>query len=184
MSSRPLQAFNMFLQVQAREIVKWFTSLDKYTDKLAKLKPSGSLVQKFKRLMIRLEGLLREGRENTRIIISVFMVVYPRAYKISLATRTLLLDQMLFYRTKDLIIVFNRNMKYSLQHKLYQQRVVFKLQSEDVRRMDIKEDSKITGLASNNANAEIRQYKNIEELERLKQVQLLHMLTTEKLERQ
>ena len=75
------------------------------------------------------------------------MLVYPRAYKISLAIRTLRLDEKLFYRKKDLIIAFNRNTKYYLQHKLYEQQVVFKLQSEDLKRTDIKEESKNTGLA-------------------------------------
>ena len=81
--------------------------MDKDNNQLKKLKLTGITALKYKRYNIILHRPLHEGRERIKIRISVFLVTHPLVSKISLATRTLLLDKTLFFRPDDLEIAFN-----------------------------------------------------------------------------
>ena len=92
----PFQSLNLFLYDQALKIVIRSTTMDKDNNQLKKLKLTGITALKYKRYNIILHRPLHEGRERIKIRISVFLVTHPLVSKISLATRTLLLDKTLF----------------------------------------------------------------------------------------
>ena len=65
-----------------------------------------------------MQKILKEGRERVRTRISVFLASDPRISKISIATRTPILDKELFFRLDDLTITFNLINKYPQSFKI------------------------------------------------------------------
>ena len=104
---RPLKALHIFLFNQALRIVQWSGSRDTYLHKLTRLKTSSTTAKTYRKYIIRLDKELRETRTQVQLRISVFLATYPLVSKISLATRTLLLDPTLFDRPDDLVIAFS-----------------------------------------------------------------------------
>ena len=106
-SMRPFQALNIFLFNQALQIVKWSGSRDTYLQALTRLKKTATTAKKYRKYIRRLDNELREARARVQLRISIFLASYPLVSKISLATRTLLLDPTLFDRPDDLVIAFH-----------------------------------------------------------------------------
>ena len=104
---RPFQALNIFLFNHAISIVKWSGSRDTYLHALTRLKTTLTTAKIYLKYITRLDNELRETRARVQLRISVFLVTYPLVSKISLATRTLLLDPTLFDRPDDLVIAFS-----------------------------------------------------------------------------
>ena len=65
-----------------------------------------------------MQKILKEGRERVRTRISVFLASDPRISKISIATRTPILDKELFFRLDDLTITFHLINKYPQSFKI------------------------------------------------------------------
>ena len=104
---RPFQSLNIFLFNQALRIVKWSRSRDTYLHELTRLKTTSITAKTYRKYITRLDNELRKTREQVQLRISVFLATYPLVSKISLATRTLLLDSTLFDRPDDLVIAFS-----------------------------------------------------------------------------
>ena len=104
---RPFKALNIFPFNQALRIVQWSGSRDTYLHALTRLKTSSTTAKTYRKYIIRLDKELRETRAQVQLRISVFLATYPLVSKISLATRTLLLDPTLFDRPDDLVIAFS-----------------------------------------------------------------------------
>ena len=104
---RPFQALNIYLFNQALRIVKWSGSRDTYLHALTRLKTTSTTAKNYRKYITRLDNELREARARVQLRISVFLATYPLVSKISLVTRTLLLDPTLFNRPDDLVIAFS-----------------------------------------------------------------------------
>ena len=101
---RPFQVLNIFLFNQALRIVKWSGSKDTYIYALTRLKTTSTTAKTYRTYITRLDNELRRARARVELRISVFLATYPLVSKISLATRTLLLDPTLYDRPDDLVI--------------------------------------------------------------------------------
>ena len=104
---RPFKALNIFLFNQALRIVKWPGSRYTFLHALTRLKTTSTTTKTYRKYITRLDNELRETRAQVQLRISVFLATYPLVSKISLATRTLLLDPTLFDRPDDLVIAFS-----------------------------------------------------------------------------
>ena len=104
---RPFRALNIFLYNQSLQIVKWSGSRNTYLQALTKLKQTSITAKTYRKYITRLDKELRKARAQIQLRISIFLATYPLVSKISLATRTLLLDPTLFDRPEDLVIAFS-----------------------------------------------------------------------------